>query len=352
MVGTAAPNQSVSALGRAHAEKATGLSGLLKNPFVFMTCSFAALGCLMYGYDQGVMSSILVMESFQAQFPSLMTSTVQGWLVSALELGAWAGALFNGYLADRISRKYSMMVAVIIFTVGTGLQAGATVPAELFAGRAIGGIGIGMFSMVIPLYQAEIAPPELRGSLVSLQQQSITIGTAIAFWLDYGMHFVGGSSCNPEGIPADQQYLADGTFNYELAHGHKCLGEKDVAWRFPLALQLLPAWILFFGMFFLPFSPRWLMMKHRDDDCIDALARLRRLDKDDPLLRAEFLEIKAAVMFDEETEVELKGKDGRFGMWKLLFAPNMLKRVLIGCILMVCQQVRSRPRTKLSPVLY
>ena len=194
----------------------------------------------MYGYDQGVMGSILVMQNFQAHFPTLTGSNLQGWLVSALELGAWAGALFNGYLADRISRKYSMLVAVIIFTIGTGLQTGAQNPAMLFAGRVIGGIGIGMFSMVIPLYQAEIAPPELRGSLVSLQQLSITIGTCISFWLDYGMHFVGGSDCKPAGIA--NPYESDGTtFNAALAHGHTCLGEKAVSWRVPLALQLIPA---------------------------------------------------------------------------------------------------------------
>lgn len=322
---------SQSVVGRTRAEKPHGIVGMLRNPFVFMTCAFAALGCLMYGYDQGVMSSILVMENFQAQFPDLQGDTIQGWLVSALELGAWAGALFCGWLADRISRKYAMMFAVLIFTVGTGLQCGAYKSSELFAGRVIGGFGIGMFSMVIPLYQAEIAPPELRGSLVSLQQLSITIGTTIAFWLDYGMHFVGGTECRPEGVPESQWYTADHTFNYTAAAGHKCLGEKSVAWRFPLALQLLPAWILFVGMFFLPFSPRWLAMKHRDDECIAALAKLRRLDPSDPILRAEYLEVKATVMFDEEVDAELKLQDGFLGPWKSLFVPNMFKRVTIGC---------------------
>ena len=330
MVATA--TQSQSAVGRLRAEKPHGLAGMIKNPYVFMTCAFAALGCLMYGYDQGVMSSVLVMESFQTRFPDLQGDTIQGWLVSALELGAWAGSLFNGWLAEKISRKYSMMVAVVIFTVGTGLQCGAYKGAELFAGRVIGGFGIGMFSMVIPLYQAEIAPPELRGSLVSLQQLSITIGTAIAFWLDYGMHFVGGTKCNPEGIPASEQYGPDGAYNYTLAAHHHCLGQEDVSWRFPLALQLLPAWILFVGMFFLPFSPRWLMSKHRDDDCIAALSKLRRLDPADPVLRSEYLEIKASVLFDEETDAELKAGGGALGSWKMLFAPNMLRRVMIGCM--------------------
>ena len=294
----------------------------------------------MYGYDQGVMGPILVMENFQAHFPTRTTSTLQGWLVAALELGAWAGALLNGYLADAISRKYAMLTAVVIFTLGTGLQSGAQSPAYLFAGRIVGGVGIGMFSMVIPLYQAEIAPPELRGSLVSLQQLSITIGTTIAFWLDYGLQFVGGNHCDPAGFKGDPTTgpADDPTFNFNAAHGHTCQGQKPIAWRLPLALQLIPAWILFFGMFFLPFSPRWLMMKHRDDDAIAALCRLRRLSPEDALLKAEYLEIKAAVMFDEESEQELKGSQGALGPVKALFAPNMFKRLTIGCCIMIAQQ--------------
>ncbi|KAJ5280402.1 Major facilitator superfamily domain general substrate transporter [Penicillium angulare] len=336
---------SQSVVGRHSAEKAHGLAGMLKNPYVFMTCCFASLGCIMYGYDQGVMGPILVMENFENHFPTLMGANLQGWLVSALELGAWAGALINGVLADRISRKYAMMVAVVIFTLGTGLQAGAQNPNYFFAGRIIGGVGIGMFSMVIPLYQAEIAPPELRGSLVSLQQLSITIGTCISFWLDYGMQFVGGNTCNPEGIA--NPYLADGTLNVAITHSHTCLGQKTIAWRLPLALQIIPAWILFFGMFYFPFSPRWLMMKHREEEALDSLSKLRRLPKDDAFLRAEFLEIKAAVMFDEESEREMVGSDGRLGPWKALFAPNMLKRLFLGCGSMVCQQF-----TGINAVLY
>ncbi|KZF23319.1 sugar transporter [Xylona heveae TC161] len=317
LVKSTAVSQSV--VGRTNAEKRHGILGMLQNPYVFATCTFASLGCMMYGYDQGVMGPILVMENFQAHFPSLTGPTIQGWLVSALELGAWAGALFNGYLSDAISRKYSMMVAVFIFTLGTGFQSGGQNPAMLFAGRVIGGIGIGMFSMVIPLYQAEIAPPQLRGSLVSLQQLSITIGTTIAFWLDYGLHFVGGTHCR----------------------------EKAISWRLPLALQLIPAWILFFGMFFLPFSPRWLMMKHRDEEAIASLCKLRRLDRQDPLLHAEYLEIKAAVAFDEETEQELVGAGGRLAPWKNLFLPNMLKRLGIGCWIMIFQQF-----TGINAILY
>ena len=336
---------SQSVVGRANAKKAHGLVGMLQNPYVFSTCLFASLGCIMYGYDQGVMGPVLVMENFRNHFPYFDGSTIQGWLVASLELGAWAGALINGVLADRISRKYAMMTAVIIFTIGTGLQTGAQTPAYFFAGRIVGGIGIGMFSMVIPLYQAEIAPPELRGSLVSLQQLSITIGTAISFWLDYGMQFVGGNTCNPEGIA--NPYLPDHTYNSAQNHGHTCLGQKTIAWRLPLGLQIIPAWILFFGMFFFPFSPRWLMMKHREEEARTALSKLRRLPPHDPLVQAEFLEILAAVKFDEETEREMVGSGGALAPWKALFAPNMFKRLMLGCGTMICQQF-----TGINAVLY
>lgn len=336
---------SQSVVGRNNAEKPHGLAGMLKNPYVSATCLFASLGCIMYGYDQGVMGPVLVMENFKNHFPLFMGSTIQGWLVAALELGAWAGALINGVLADRISRKYAMMVAVVIFTLGTGLQAGAQNPSYFFAGRIVGGIGIGMFSMVIPLYQAEISPPELRGSLVSLQQLSITVGTALAFWIDYGMQFVGGTTCNPEGIT--NAYLSDGTYNAAQNHGHTCLGQKTISWRLPLALQIIPAWILFFGMFFFPFSPRWLMMKHREEEALSSLSKLRRLPAADPVVRAEFLEIKAAVMFDEESEREAIGAGGPLAPWKALFAPNMFKRLMVGCCSMVFQQF-----TGINAVLY
>jgi hypothetical protein len=150
------------------------------------------------------------------------------------------------------------------------------------------------------------------------------------------MHFVGGTHCDPAGV-ANNGLTADGTFDYNAAHGHTCLGEKAISWRLPLALQLIPAWILFFGMFFLPFSPRWLMMKHQDDECIASLSKLRRLSPESPLLRAEYLEIKAAVMFDEETEEELNATT-KYGAWKALFSANMFKRLNIGVWIMIFQQ--------------
>jgi MFS family permease len=101
----------------------------------------------------------------------------------------------------------------------------------IFVGRFIAGLSIGMLSMVVPLYLGELAPPNIRGSLIALQQLGITVGIMVAFWLDYGTQHIGGTG--------DDQ--------------------SQIAWRLPLALQCVPSAILAVGTLFLPFSPRWLM---------------------------------------------------------------------------------------------
>lgn len=133
------------------------------------------------------MSNILTTESFGAAFPRVYSDeNIKGWIVSVLQLGACLGALCNGPIAQKFSRRYSMIIAVVVFCFGSALQAGARNEAYIFVGRFIAGMGIGALSHVVPMYQSEIAPPEIRGSLVSLQQFSITVGILVSFWLDYG----------------------------------------------------------------------------------------------------------------------------------------------------------------------
>lgn len=154
-------------------------------------------------------------------------------MVAVLTLGAMFGALVNGPIADRISRRWSILVANVVFLIGSIIQAAAVNIPMIFIGRFIAGLAIGQLSMVVPLYLSELAPPNLRGSLVALQQLGITVGICIAFWLDYGTQYIGGTGD----------------------------GQSPVAWRLPLALQCVPSLILGGGTFFLPYSPRWLLMK-------------------------------------------------------------------------------------------
>lgn len=154
-------------------------------------------------------------------------------MVAVLTLGAMVGALINGPIADRLSRRWSILLANGVFLVGSVIQAASMNMEMMFVGRFIAGVSIGQLSMVVPLYITELAPPNLRGSLVTLQQLGITAGILVAFWIDYGTQHIGGTG--------DSQ--------------------SPAAWRLPLALQCVPSLVLAAGTFFLPYTPRWLMMK-------------------------------------------------------------------------------------------
>lgn len=120
--------------------------------------------------------------------------------------------------------------------------------AESWTGRFVTGLGVGSLSMAVPLYNAEIAPPEVRGSLVALQQLAITFGIMVSFWIDYG-----GLTTIRRGTWTTSDIPILGT-NYIGGTGEH---QHEAAWRIPLALQLVPAIILGVGILFMPFSPRW-----------------------------------------------------------------------------------------------
>lgn len=129
--------------------------------------------------------------------------------------------------------------------------------------------------MIVPMYVAETAPPEVRGLLIAVQQFAIEFGILISFWIDYGTNFIG--------LSADPNT------------------QKNAAWLVPLALQLAPAFVLLVGMFFMPFSPRWLVHHGREAEARITIAELRGLSTEDPLVEIEFLEIKAQSVFEKRT---------------------------------------------------
>jgi MFS family permease len=103
-------------------------------------------------------------------------------MVAVLTLGAMFGALVNGPLADRLSRRWDLLLANVVFLIGSIIQCSAINTAMIFIGRFIAGLAIGQLSMVVPMYLGELAPPNIRGSLVALQQLGITVGIMVAFW--------------------------------------------------------------------------------------------------------------------------------------------------------------------------
>jgi len=191
-------------------------------------------------------------------------------------------------------------------------------------------MGVGSLSMIVPMYNAEVAPPEVRGSLIALQQLAICFGIMISFWINYGTQYIGGTG----------------------------LTQSDAAWLVPICLQLFPAAILFAGILFMPFSPRWLVHHNREPEARRVLARLRDLPEDHELVELEFLEIKAQSLFEKRTVSEHWPHLRELTAWntfKLQFVAigslfrtkAMFKRVIVATVTMFFQQW-----TGINAVLY
>ncbi|KAG5295672.1 sugar transporter [Histoplasma capsulatum G186AR] len=321
-----------------------GFHVVFKNPYLFGVALFTSLGGLLFGYDQGVVSGVLTMESFGALFPRIYSdSSFKGWFVSTLLLAAWLGSLVNGPFADYIGRKLSIIVAVVVFLVGSAIQAGAVNLEMLFVGRAVAGFAVGQLTMVVPLYISEVSLPAIRGGLVVLQQLSITVGILLSYWIDYGTNYIGGSRCAPN-IPHSGGTPSSPAFDpYNDVGPNGCDGQSDASWRIPFALQIIPAIILGAGMILFPDSPRWLLMKDRDEDALATLGKLRRQPTDDPTLVAEYLEIKASVIVENTFAAQkYAGMSGAklhaAQYYSLVSTWPRFERLSIGCCVMFFQQ--------------
>lgn len=200
-----------------------------------------------------------------------------------------------------------------------------------------------MLTMIVPMYMSEVSTPGIRGTLVVLQQLSITVGILVSYWLEYGTQYIGGHRCAPN-IPYSGGTADKPTFDPRYDVGaNGCTGQSEAAWRVPFALQIVPALVLGIGMIFFPESPRFYLMRGKEDKGLAALARLRRVHPDTNSLRDEYLAIKAEVLFDESmTRERFPGKKGL----RLFTAQHValistrpaFKRLAIGCCIMFFQQ--------------
>ncbi|KAH7123013.1 general substrate transporter [Dactylonectria macrodidyma] len=313
---------------------ASGARALVKNFKVFRIAAFACIGGVLYGYNQGMFSGILAMPSFGKHMDGYIDKpTLKGWLTSILELGAWLGAILSGFVAEVCSRKYGVLIATGVFILGVIVQITSITAGHqaILAGRFITGMGVGSLSMIVPLYNSECAPPEVRGALVALQQLAITFGIMISFWIDYGSNYIGGT---------------------------KVETQSDAAWLVPICLQIGPAAILFIGMIWMPFSPRWLLHHGRESEARDVLSNLRDLPPDHELIELEFLEIKAQSLFEKRSLAERfphLQEQTAWNTFKLQFiaimalfqSRDMFKRVIVGTVTMFFQQW-----TGINAVLY
>lgn len=306
-----------------------GFRGLIENKKALGLATFASLGGVLYGYNQGVFAQVQVAPEFMNRFPDVLgiyptpaggqqiDTIKKGLLTSILELGAFVGALLAGPIADKISRKRSISAWCIVFMLGTALQAGAPRNIDfIWAGRWIAGMAVGALSMLVPMYNGELAPPGIRGSLVALQQLAITFGILISYWIAFGCAYIGGNGIN----------------------------QKSAAWRIPLALQLIPAIVLCIGAFFLPYSPRWLMLKGREEECLMTLSNLRDMEPDSVNIQAEYMALQAEQLVAEDEKHERYGA-GQSEFYyaiqdykRLLFTKSLLHRLFLGASAQALQQ--------------
>ncbi|HNP18670.1 MAG TPA: sugar porter family MFS transporter [Fulvivirga sp.] len=278
--------------------------------FILGITVVATLGGLLFGYDTGVIggSQLYFTEYFG------FSKAEQGWAVSSALYGCLIGALIAGFISAKYSRKYSLILSGFLFAISAW---GSGIPESLSAlviFRIIGGLGVGIASMTAPMYIAEVAPPKDRGRLVSYYQLAIVIGFFVVFLATY---IIGGgdtTSLSPE--------LLKEIHDYNVKTG----------WRVMFWSELIPAVAFFVLLFFVPHSPRWLMMKGRKEEAKKVLAKVTFSPEE---AEREFNEIQNSL--DRES-MELK---------VTAFSKSMLFVLFIGVTLSILQQV-----TGINAILY
>jgi SP family galactose:H+ symporter-like MFS transporter len=262
--------------------------------FVRVAAAITATGGLLFGYDTGVISGALL---FITKDFAPLSSFLQGVIVSVLLVGAVTGAIAGGPLSDRLGRRPVVLLAAIIFAVGAIAAALAPNVLILIFARFILGLGVGLASLIVPLYIAEIAPPDTRGALVSLNQLMITIGILLSY-------IVGVAFTPIEG------------------------------WRYMFAVAVIPALILGIGMFTLPESPRWLVKNGK-------------LDKARSVLLLSRVEAGVETEMQQMEEIErIERQQAQVG-YKELLAPWIRPALIVGVGLAIFQQI-----TGINTVIY
>jgi SP family galactose:H+ symporter-like MFS transporter len=246
------------------------------------TCVLAALAGLMFGLDIGVISGAT--KFIQQDFA--ISDRMIEWVVSSMMAGAAIGAAGAGWMSATLGRKRALILSAILFVAGSLLCALAWSPESLIGGRIVLGLAIGVATFTAPLYLAEVAAENIRGAMVSLYQLMITIGILAA-------------------------YLSDTYFSY------------SGSWRWMLGVIAIPGALFLLGVFALPDSPRWLLMRGRKARAKEVLAKLRG---------------DQAVVERETAEIEAQLRIPQRGWHMFLQNGNFRRSVGLGILLQAVQQ--------------
>jgi SP family arabinose:H+ symporter-like MFS transporter len=260
--------------------------------YVILISIVAALGGLLFGFDTAVISGTI--NFIQPYFG--LNEVQLGWTVSSLLFGCIAGVFLAGKAGDRYGRKKVLMVAAILFLL-SAIGSAAARTLELFiTARILGGLAVGVASILSPMYIAELAPAKYRGTLVSLNQLAIVVGILIAFFSNY--------------------LLVDTGVNN---------------WRWMLLVMAAPAVLLFFSLFFVPESPRWLVARNQNEEALKVLIKTAGTEN----AQTELYEIEQTLKVQDESS------------YADLLAPKVKPLLFIGIILAVFQQI-----TGINTIMY
>jgi SP family arabinose:H+ symporter-like MFS transporter len=226
----------------------------------------AAIGGILFGYDTAVISGTI--SGVAAQFS--LDAMQQGWFVGCALVGSIGGVAVAGVLSDRFGRKLTMLLSAVLFTVsavGCAVSADFT---QLVVYRIVGGVGIGVVSIVSPMYISEVAVARWRGTLVSLYQLAITVGFLAAYLVNF-------------------QILKSAETAVYASPWMQKIWVTEL-WRGMFGAETLPALLFFTVIFFIPESPRWLLIRSRDAEARRVLERTTREN-----VEAEMAEIRASL---------------------------------------------------------
>ena len=257
----------------------------------------AAIGGVLFGYDTAVISGTTAIVKNQFG----LTDMMEGWYVGCALIGSIAGVLVAGSLSDYLGRKLTMLISAALFSISAIGCAVCGSFDGLVAYRIVGGIGIGIVSIVSPIYISEVSPARIRGTLVSLYQLAVTAGFLLAYLANWVIDTQGDLSVSGS--------LWTNIWNSEM-------------WRGMLGSETLPALLFFIIIFFIPESPKWLIIKGKMETASKVLAKIY----------ADQSDIDNEIATTKESMSENKGS------WSDLLKPGILLAVIAGSAIAILGQ--------------
>lgn len=260
--------------------------------YIIFLSLVAALGGILFGYDTAVISGTTADVSTQFALNEMS----KGWYVGCALVGSIIGVAVAGVLSDFLGRKKTLIISAVLFSVSAIGCCICNGFSDLVVYRIIGGVGIGVVSIVSPMYISEISPAKIRGTMVALYQLAITIGLLLAYLINYAI------LANAETTQFASPFL------------QKILSSE--MWRGMLGSESFVTVFFLIIVFFIPESPRWLIVKGQDDRAMKIFERLKT-NREGVL--EEFNATKESVSGEVKSE------------WRTLLEPGIRTAVLIGC---------------------